>query len=94
MYASGIARFTSPDPVLSSGRIESPQTWNRYLYVLGNPIKFSDPLGLYYRGILFHSVNNFDYRHTNSSSSGEKELLCDFLCLGCGHRSTDCQYYR
>jgi RHS repeat-associated protein len=47
MFGSGVGRFTSPDPLLSSGRIENPQTWNRYVYVLGNPLKYSDPLGLY-----------------------------------------------
>ncbi|MGH9928571.1 MAG: RHS repeat-associated core domain-containing protein [Pyrinomonadaceae bacterium] len=46
-YSSVQGRFTSPDPLLGSGRIESPQTWNRYNYVLGNPLKFSDPLGLF-----------------------------------------------
>ena len=36
-------RFMSPDPVL--GTIERPQSWNRYTYVLNNPLKFNDPTG-------------------------------------------------
>lgn len=47
MYRSGLGRFTGSDPLHSSGRIENPQTWNRFIYVLGNPLKYSDPLGLY-----------------------------------------------
>jgi RHS repeat-associated protein len=47
MFGSGVGRFTSPDPLLSSGRVESPQSWNRFSYVLGNPLRYSDPLGLY-----------------------------------------------
>jgi hypothetical protein len=46
-YSAAQGRFTSPDPLLTSGRIENPQTWNRYNYVLANPLKFSDPLGLF-----------------------------------------------
>jgi RHS repeat-associated protein len=46
-FASTQGRFTTPDPLLGSGRIGSPQTWNRYNYVLNNPLKFSDPLGLF-----------------------------------------------
>lgn len=46
-FASTQGRFTSPDPLLGSGRIGSPQTWNRYNYVLNNPLKFSDLLGLF-----------------------------------------------
>jgi RHS repeat-associated protein len=46
-YGSTMGRFTSPDPLLSSGTIESPQSWNRYAYVLNNPIRFNDPLGLF-----------------------------------------------
>ncbi len=46
-YKPAHGRFTNPDPLLSSGRIENPQTWNRYIYVLGNPLRYSDPLGLF-----------------------------------------------
>jgi len=46
-YAKNLGRFNSPDPLLSSGRIRVPQSWNKYSYVLGNPLKYSDPLGLY-----------------------------------------------
>lgn len=46
-YASAQGRFTSPDPLLASGRVESPQSWNRYSYVLNNPHGFTDPFGLY-----------------------------------------------
>jgi hypothetical protein len=42
-----MGRFTSVDPLLSSGRIETPQTWNRYAFVLNNPLRYVDPLGLY-----------------------------------------------
>ena len=40
-------RFISPDPLLSSGDISDPQSWNRYTYALNNPLIFTDPLGLY-----------------------------------------------
>lgn len=46
-YSSPQGRFTSPDPLLSSGTIYAPQTWNRYSYVLNNPLKYTDPFGLY-----------------------------------------------
>ncbi|MCC6487562.1 MAG: RHS repeat-associated core domain-containing protein [Candidatus Hydrogenedentes bacterium] len=40
-------RFTSPDPLMSSAHVADPQTWNRYTYGLNNPLRFTDPLGLY-----------------------------------------------
>ena len=47
-YFSGAqGRFTSADPLLNSGRPDNPQSWNRYSYVLNNPLKFTDPHGLY-----------------------------------------------
>jgi RHS repeat-associated protein len=47
-YFSGLqGRFTSPDPLLSSGRPWDPQSWNRYSYGLNNPLRFIDPTGLY-----------------------------------------------
>lgn len=45
-YSSGQGRFTSADPLLASGRAANPQTWNRYAYVLNNPLHFVDPNGL------------------------------------------------
>jgi RHS repeat-associated protein len=45
--SSAQGRFTSPDPLLSSGRPWDPQSWNRYSYVLNNPLRYTDPLGLY-----------------------------------------------
>jgi hypothetical protein len=47
MYASQLGRFTGADPLLSSGRTLNPKTWNRYSYVLNNPLLFNDPTGLY-----------------------------------------------
>lgn len=40
----GLGRFLSPDSV--GGRPENPQSWNRYAYTLGNPLKHVDPDGL------------------------------------------------
>jgi len=45
-YGSKLGRFTSLDPLLESGRAIRPQSWNRYAYVLNNPMRFTDPDGL------------------------------------------------
>lgn len=47
MYATQHGRFTSPDPLLTTGRPVNPKTWNRYVYTLNNPLVFTDPTGLY-----------------------------------------------
>jgi len=49
-YSSAQGRFLSADPLLSSGEVEEPQTWNRYSYALNNPLVFTDPSGLYVYG--------------------------------------------
>ncbi|MBK9156423.1 MAG: hypothetical protein IPM25_19815 [Chloracidobacterium sp.] len=41
-----LGRFSSPDPLMASGRVSSPQTWNRYSYVGNNPLAFTDPTGM------------------------------------------------
>ncbi len=45
-FASVQGRFTSPDPLLQSARAVLPQSWNRYAYVLNNPLRLIDPNGL------------------------------------------------
>lgn len=44
-YQNVVGRFVSPDPVLESGKILRPQSWNRYAYALNNPLKYVDPDG-------------------------------------------------
>ncbi len=39
------ARFLSVDPVLTGRAMKRPQAWNRYTYVIGNPLKYIDPYG-------------------------------------------------
>jgi len=46
-HASLQGRFISPDPLLSSGLPGNPQTWNRYLYAVNNPLSVTDPTGLF-----------------------------------------------
>jgi RHS repeat-associated protein len=46
-YSSLQGRFTAVDPALQSINGINPQSLNRYAYVLGNPLNFVDPLGLW-----------------------------------------------
>jgi len=46
MYANTYGRFTAVDPLLASGKSANPQTFNRYIYVLNNPLLLTDPDGL------------------------------------------------
>jgi RHS repeat-associated protein len=47
-FQPGVGRFMSYDPVLDLRKtIENPQMWNRYLYVLNNPLRYTDPSGRY-----------------------------------------------
>lgn len=43
-YSPLTGRFLSVDRI--SGSVRNPQSWNRYAYVLGNPLKYVDPFGL------------------------------------------------
>ncbi len=46
----GLGRFSSPDPLLNSGRPWDARSWNRYAYTLGEPMALVDPEGLYEYG--------------------------------------------
>lgn len=47
-YSNAYGRFMTPDPYTNSGRLNAPQTWNRYTYTGGDPINRIDPMGLDY----------------------------------------------
>jgi RHS repeat-associated protein len=46
-YASQWGRFLSPDPSGASMSPGNPQSWNRYVYVSGDPVNHADPTGLF-----------------------------------------------
>jgi hypothetical protein len=46
MYENRHGRFTAIDPLLASGKSANPQTFNRYVYVMNNPLIFTDPSGM------------------------------------------------
>jgi RHS repeat-associated protein len=52
-YGNGLGRFTSVDPTAESIYLDIPQTWNRYVYVLNNPLNLVDPSGLVPDGIIW-----------------------------------------
>lgn len=45
-YSNMAGRWFSPDPYQGSYDPNNPQSFNRYAYVLNNPLSFTDPLGL------------------------------------------------
>jgi RHS repeat-associated protein len=45
-YANNFGRFMTPDPYGGSQSPRNPTSWNRYSYVLGDPINGNDPRGL------------------------------------------------
>jgi RHS repeat-associated protein len=76
MYENRHGRFTAVDPLLASGKSANPQSFNRYVYVMNNPIVFTDPTGL----------------QTNSNPNGNRNFIppstagtrpCDFTNPKC-----------
>jgi RHS repeat-associated protein len=63
-HAAGLGRFLSVDS--HDGSPTDPQTWNRYAYALGNPLRYADPDG--------HSSED-----SNSLFAYARQLIRDFL---------------
>ena len=50
-YSNQFGRFMTPDPYMATAKgandPSSPHSWNRYTYVVGDPVNLADPRGLY-----------------------------------------------
>ena len=47
-HASSLGRFMTPDPLhIMKQKLIDPQQWNMYAYVRNNPLRFTDPTGMY-----------------------------------------------
>ena len=53
VYDATLARFMSADPHIQEGALT--QSYNRYSYVMNNPLKYTDPSGYFVKG-LFRAV--------------------------------------
>jgi len=68
-YSSTQGRWLTPDPAgAASAAPTNPQSWNRYAYVLNDPVNATDPLGL--EGFSSGDIGGFG--------------LCGFGSIGCG----------
>ncbi|RMG01544.1 MAG: RHS repeat-associated core domain-containing protein, partial [Acidobacteria bacterium] len=59
MYNPRHGRFTSVDPLLASANVAKPQTFNRYTYVLNNPLALVDRTGAFPEFTFFVYVRAF-----------------------------------
>ena len=50
VYDATLGRFLSADPHIQAGSLS--QSYNRYTYVMNNPLKFTDPSGYFFAAVL------------------------------------------
>jgi RHS repeat-associated protein len=84
-YWPGMGRFLSVDRV--SGKPERPQSWNRYSYVLNNPMAAVDPTGLSDKDVIrratfsdmMQSPEHFNERYMVDETTLEMKLKIPFV---------------
>ncbi len=57
-YDPTIGRFMTLDPI--AGYLEEPQSQNRHVYCINNPLKYVDPLGLWPRWLSKHNPEGYE----------------------------------
>jgi RHS repeat-associated protein len=66
-HQPGMGRFTVPDRYTASGGPSDPGSWNRYAYVGGDPINYSDPTG----------------EQRAAPGAGDGPVICDPFDIAC-----------
>jgi RHS repeat-associated protein len=75
-YFSGtMGRFASPDPLMGSAKISSPQSWNRYAFVFNNPLRFTDPTGMYTCQGTADQCNQFEKNRASILKSKDSDAV-------------------
>ena len=74
MYSNKLGRFTNPDNFLNDTYLESPSSWNLYVYVRNNPLKYIDPNGEEI-WIMFRETQTI----TNSDGSTSQRLVVRYV---------------
>jgi RHS repeat-associated protein len=70
-YATGMGRFSTPDPAgIRGADPKDPGSWNRYAYVGGDPVNFSDPSGQQRRGC-------YEFLSTGGELPDDSSMECE-----------------
>jgi len=89
LYAPEIGRFISADPFVQAPK--NLQSYNRYTYVLNNPLSYTDPSGFFFKRLFKKFFKKIFYRLKSAFKSFIKSALgnlavaaASFLCGPCG----------
>ena len=72
-YAPTLGRFTSVDPLMASGSTGNPQSFNRYSYVLNNPLNATDPTGLFADDPYHHELEDAEQRYLQGDEQQKQQ---------------------
>jgi RHS repeat-associated protein len=81
-YSNMSGRWMSPDPFSGSYNFTNPQSFNRYAYVNGRPLSFTDPSGLYQIPCAPGSGADICENADACGSCGIASLILDIVTLG------------
>jgi RHS repeat-associated protein len=74
-YSSSMGRWMSPD--MAGPDLPNPQTLNKYRYALNNPLKYTDPDGLYEHDVHFDLTEVLAYAAGYSSTQSLRIAAAD-----------------